>query len=286
MSTIAFITTCKSRLAHVQRTLPLLVGEAPDEVIFVDYGCPQGSGDWVQAHFPGVKVVRLDDDPGFNISRARNAGAAASTSDWFCFIDADVLVKPGWVAWLRKHLRPDAHWRASRLPSNRRDPETWGTFLCHRVVFERSGGYDDVFCGWGGEDADLYLRLRCAGVPEQNFPHEFLKPIRHDDALRVLHYELKDKRLNQALGSAYRDVKHKVSMACEPGQMPSRETREWIMKKLVDRLRRLDADPGLELPSFEVKVGSDRVLSPEFNLRARATISFEVVRAPKTDEQA
>ena len=270
---------------HVQRTLPLIVGEAPDEILFVDYGCPDRSGDWAQAHCPGVKVVRLDDDPGFNISRARNAGAAASTSEWLCFIDADVMVKPGWVAWLRKNLRPDAHWRAARLANNRRDPETWGTCLCPRPVFEKLGGYDDVYRGWGGEDADLYRRLLAAGLPERNFPSEFLQAIHHDDALRVLHYELKDKRLHSALAIAYRDAKLMVSMACEPGQLPSRETREWIMEKLTDRITRLSAAPGLQLPPLEVKVGRDKALSAELGLRMRATISFEVVSvAPKADE--
>jgi hypothetical protein len=35
---IAFITTCKGRLKHIQRTLPALVAESPYEIILVDYG--------------------------------------------------------------------------------------------------------------------------------------------------------------------------------------------------------------------------------------------------------
>jgi len=70
MHEFAFVTTCKGRLHHLQQTLPLIAAQAPDEIVVVDYGCPQNSGDWVEAHFPGVKVVRTTDDPGFCLPRA------------------------------------------------------------------------------------------------------------------------------------------------------------------------------------------------------------------------
>lgn len=57
-STIAFITTCKDRLQHLKETLPLLVADKPTEIVVVDYDCPANSGDWVEANYPDVKVVR------------------------------------------------------------------------------------------------------------------------------------------------------------------------------------------------------------------------------------
>jgi glycosyltransferase involved in cell wall biosynthesis len=68
---ISFITTCKNRLSHIQETMPLLYAEAAkEEIIFVDYGCTQGSSDWVKAHYPKVKIVLVNDDPGFCAARA------------------------------------------------------------------------------------------------------------------------------------------------------------------------------------------------------------------------
>ena len=43
-------------------------------MIVVDYGCPDGTEAWVKQNFPEVKVVKVEDDPGFSISRARNLG--------------------------------------------------------------------------------------------------------------------------------------------------------------------------------------------------------------------
>ena len=67
--TIAFVTTCKGRLHHVRETLPLIAQQAPDEIIVVDYGCPDRVGDWVTANVPQARVVRVDDDPGFSLAR-------------------------------------------------------------------------------------------------------------------------------------------------------------------------------------------------------------------------
>jgi glycosyltransferase involved in cell wall biosynthesis len=93
MKSIAFVTTSKGRLNHIKETLPLMAAQNPDEIIVVDYGCPDGTGDWVEANFPVVKVVRIDDDPGFCVSRARNRGAAKSACDLICFIDADIKLR-------------------------------------------------------------------------------------------------------------------------------------------------------------------------------------------------
>ncbi|WP_395687444.1 glycosyltransferase family 2 protein [Caenimonas koreensis] len=281
MTSIAFITTCKSRLMHVQQTLPMMVAQAPDEIIFVDYGCPQQSGAWVQAHCPGVKVVRMDDDPGFCAARARNAGAAASTSDWLCFIDADVRTAPGWLAWLRDHLRTDAYWRAARLPDGTRDRETWGTFLCTRASFEQLGGFDEVFRGWGGEDADLYQRLGASGLHEQNYPLAFVSAISHGDHLRVLHHDNKDMRLQWAIINAYRDIKAYASDPASKAQMLPQETRQSIMDQVTSRVRQLGANPQVPLPAFKVNVSRDKLIGAGLRLRTTASLVFEIALDPK-----
>src|SRR6185369_6037579 len=98
---VGFVTTCKGRLHHIQRTLPLIVAQLPKEVVVVDYGCPQSVGDWVETHFPNVTVVRVGDDPGFCLSRARNIGARQTSAPWICFTDADALITSGWTDWMR-----------------------------------------------------------------------------------------------------------------------------------------------------------------------------------------
>jgi hypothetical protein len=75
MTAVAFITTSKGWLHHIRQTLPLIVAQSPAEIVVVDYACPEQTGDWVEARYGSVKVLRVSDDPGFCVSRARNIGA-------------------------------------------------------------------------------------------------------------------------------------------------------------------------------------------------------------------
>jgi len=147
VNSVAIVTTCKGRLAHLRQSLPLMLEQGADEVIVVDYGCPEGTADWVKKNYPQVKIVRVDDDPGFCLSCARNAGARAVKSDWICFIDADILVQPGFVAWMRNQLEPNSFYRTPMIDGKW---DACGSFIVSRVAFERIGGYDEVFRGWGG----------------------------------------------------------------------------------------------------------------------------------------
>ncbi len=210
MTSIAFVTTCKGRLHHIQQTLPLIVSQAPDEVIVVDYGCPQRVGDWVESHYPQVKVVRVEDDPGFCLPRARNIGAKHATSPWICFIDADVRIAPGWLQWLRTHVHPNFYFRAE--PKNGiRDKETWGTVVCTRQAFEMIGGYDEVFRGWGGDDHDLYVRLRLSGMVEGAFPSLFVDAIPHDDTERIAFHDVKNRRIQAIINELYSEAKLQIA---------------------------------------------------------------------------
>lgn len=56
------------------------------EVIVVDDGSHDGTGDFVEAHFPGVMLVRVANG---GPSRARNHGIEQASGDLIAFLDAD-----------------------------------------------------------------------------------------------------------------------------------------------------------------------------------------------------
>jgi predicted glycosyltransferase involved in capsule biosynthesis len=186
MPFLTFITTCRSRLSHLQQSLPTFVAQADAAWVVVDYDCPERSGDWVEQGFPEVKVVRATDRPRFELSRARNLGAAVAESPWLCFIDADVLLAPDFAAQVRPVLAPGHYYQAKP-----RMIETWGTSICARDDFERVGGYDEVLQGWGKDDDDFYGRLVLAGVSYATFPGELISAISHDDSERVASYDVR-----------------------------------------------------------------------------------------------
>lgn len=204
---VTFVTTCRGRLAHLRRSLPTFVAQPDAEVVVVDYDCPERSGEWVEQGFPQVKVVRASERPRFELSRARNLGAAAATAPWLCFIDADVCIASDFTARLRSILAPGCFYQAKP-----RTIETWGTSISARADFERVGGYDEVLQGWGKDDDDYYARLVLAGVRHSTFPGELLQPISHDDAQRVESYELKDRWLSESINHVYCRAKHDLEL--------------------------------------------------------------------------
>lgn len=205
MTPLSIVTTCKSRLQHLQQTLPLMLAHPDVEVIVVDYGCPQGTASWTKQHHPEVKVVAVHDDPHFNHARARNLGFAAAKNEYVAFVDADVKLMPGWWAWWRA-LRPSARTVYRRAPDEA-DKGTWGSFIAHRSDLSQVEGYDELFKGWGGEDDDLYQRLESVGCLIDFFPAETMASISHDDAERTRHQPMKRRLHSFAVARYYRTAK-------------------------------------------------------------------------------
>jgi len=90
---ISFIVTCKGRLEHLMVSLPRLIGQRNSKVILVDSECPDGAGDWAESQFNEITIVRIQDQGQFHITRARNEGLKNASTEWICFIDADIISK-------------------------------------------------------------------------------------------------------------------------------------------------------------------------------------------------
>ena len=90
-----------------------------------------------------------------------------STLRWFSTAPREVLVapreagRPGLLAPLRDRRRP---WRPEQ-PDFAPPYDGYGFCLgISRGDFERANGFDTRFTGWGGEDVELAIRLRRAGL--------------------------------------------------------------------------------------------------------------------------
>ena len=273
MTAFAFVTTCKGRLHHLQQTLPLIVAEAPDEIVVVDYGCPQGSGDWVEANYPQVKVVRVTDDDGFRLARARNLGAAACSAPWICFIDADIRIGPDFVAWMRANARQRHYYRQAPV-AGQRDLETYGTVLCPRRAFEAIGGYDELFIGWGGEDDDLYDRLLIAGLVMGHYPAEMAQAISHDDSERMAFHALKRKDLQQILNTFYRNAKVQVmNFRGIRTELPLAVRRE-LRQAVESAVLQWDGDGSKPFPAINLNLVNEGWLPPPYRLLVKTSLTL------------
>lgn len=180
---LTIITTCKNRLSHLQQTLPAMLKQSFSKVIVVDYGCEQGTADWVEKNHPAAKVIKVSDDPNFCAARARNIGASHAESDFLLFIDADTILNVDVGQWLASHVQPETYYVSADRAIH---PDLWGFVICDRKSFQAIEGYDEAFNEWGGEDKDLYNRLEVIGQKPGNLPQSLLIPIQHGDEIRQL----------------------------------------------------------------------------------------------------
>jgi glycosyltransferase involved in cell wall biosynthesis len=200
------------------------------ECIVVDYDCPDGTADWVSENHPQVRVVKVEQAPLFHVARARNAGARAATREWLAFLDADVLIEPGFAANLSGALRHGNYFRP--LPLTR---ETSGSFVCHRGDFFALDGYDETLEGYGGEDSELYFRLDHFGRSCAFFDAKLLHSMPHDNQLRSAHFEIADIELSWLINSSYNHIKYDLMRESGQSVLPT-ETRQAIYSEVKTAL--------------------------------------------------
>ncbi len=173
---------------------------APDELVVAWCG-GEDPGAVLDRPLPfDVRVVEVDDHDRIVYSKARNGAAAAARASGLAFIDADCVPSATYVgalaAALDEHdalctgevlyLPPELPDRFDETdlrrlgrphPHRERPPATgvalggrhelvWGLHLALRAsTFSALGGFDEGYTGYAGEDTDLAVTARAAGIP-------------------------------------------------------------------------------------------------------------------------
>ncbi len=204
MITVSVCTLARNRNAMLANVVEGLSRSAtpPRELVVVRAGgedpAPALAG--ARGH-PVVLEELAGDDEVIPYSVARNRAAAQATGDAVVFLDADAIpcrglvaavaralaredaicigdilyLPPGAVAgdWTEEGLRALGRRHPARpLPpppgtvASTRHELVWGTcFAMRRSRFRALGGFHEGFRGYAGEDTDLAIRARDAGVP-------------------------------------------------------------------------------------------------------------------------
>jgi len=199
--TVSFILPLYNCLAHTRECLATLQATLPaglaHEIIFVDDGSTDGTREWLAALAAPCRALLNERNAGF--AATCNRGAAAAAGEVLFFLNNDLVLLPGWFEPMWRHARrrsgiglvgnvqlnaatgaidhagirfnhqakPEhdrtrplaARWRGWRsVPAL-----TGACFAVRREVWHRLGGFDEGVVN-GGEDIDLCLRARAAGL--------------------------------------------------------------------------------------------------------------------------
>jgi GT2 family glycosyltransferase len=167
------------------------------EIVAVDNASTDGSGDWIAAHFPNVRLIRNGENNGFG--GACNQGLAAARGEVLVLLNQDTVVRRSWLAELLKALAEngdvgiagsktlypdgtiqhaggvvDRRGATSHLGYQQQDKGqfehavdvdyvTGASLALRRSLYEQIGGFDPGFFPAYLEDVDLCYRARAAG---------------------------------------------------------------------------------------------------------------------------
>ena len=273
MASITFVTTCKGRLEHLRQSLPLMAGQPDAACVVVDYDCPDRCGEWVAASHPAVKVVRVENSPLFNPSHARNLGAAAADSPWIAFVDADILLAQQFTDTVLPTLAEKRYYRPDPLSA-----DTWGTCIVSAPEFSAIAGYDDEMRPWGGEDDDLYWRLRTLlGCQPGSFDAALVQPLPHSDAARMRYSDATERWDSQRANSLYLHIKYDLMRLTGQRVLP-RELRSRIYAE-VRRTVLADARNKATATRIEISIPTTPEV-PLWGWELKRTWIFELAKIP------
>lgn len=162
------ITTCKGRLDQLKKMVRSLKESTMPmwNLIIVDYGCPDGTAEWVkwkQDEDRRIFCVKAPDGLPWNLSAARNLGIAAipdspqHIEQIVIFADADTIFKPQCL----EHINYQMNLQRDTFITG--EPNCSGNCVVWTNQLREVIGYDGNFVGWGAEDVDFYIRMTKSG---------------------------------------------------------------------------------------------------------------------------
>lgn len=195
---ISFCTTCKDRLHHLKKTLPInLKHDYPNfEIILLNYNSQDELDVWIRENcmefIESGKLVYYKESTAkyFRMSHAKNVSSTVADGIIICNVDADNYITEGfghaimnikeWTMMVVKHDDP----------LNRRwDFE--GRIAIRKKDFIHLGGYDErMKYGWGYEDQDFFKRAKKLHFGFDYFDQKYVKAIKHGNEERYKNCEI------------------------------------------------------------------------------------------------
>lgn len=201
---IAFVTTCRGRLAHLRETLIKNVRDNLDYpnciFVVVSYGDTSELDDYIRQLNPlilsgNLAYYQFPEAERFEMAKAKNVAHRCGLlegADILVNLDADNFTTPGFAQYIAEQFdRPKEEriflW--SRMIQGQFRRGISGRIAMTANAFLEIGGYDEKYCDWGPDDKNANLRLQRLGYTPVEIEARFLDALSHNDKLRFKEYK-------------------------------------------------------------------------------------------------
>jgi len=228
MVTCSLIVTVKDRLNHFFQTFPSTISQygTDYELIYVNFHsndnfeeCLRGESEFRKSMFSpylkSIKQVKLLEDLKFSPRKSKNMSVPYTNtgSQLLAFSDVDVFISSNYLHYWSNLVVPEQTFCATRVQETRASSArrlkkeiNYGNFVVSKQDYVEVRGLDETVKRYGGDDDDIYHRLKLKGLREIN-PHTAVEArnysILHGDDLRLNGLEVAE-RVDSS--SAFKDI--------------------------------------------------------------------------------
>lgn len=202
---IAFVTTCKGRVQHIARTLPINLEDNADydNAVFIvlDYNSPDDLLEYLRTNHENLiesgrlQVFSYGGEHPFRMAHAKNMvhrlGILAG-ADVLVNMDADNFTGPGFASYIAEQFQRDDIFLWAKMVKDGQDRTARGVsgrIAVTSRAFINAGGYDERFNDWSPDDKDFNTRLRRLGYEGVEIDRRFVHAILHNDKMRFREYK-------------------------------------------------------------------------------------------------
>ncbi len=227
MIKVSVICAVKNRFASLSVAVQSwLLRKEIDEIIIVDWSSDKEIKSLLELD-NRIKIIRVDDQKYFHLAGAYNLASDFVKNDLILKLDADYLLTPCINFFNNYNISPDEF--LVGFSSSSQDNIFYvglsGLLFIHAKNFKAVCGYNEYMYNWGGDDGDLYKRLKAFGLTQRiiNFTDNCVIHMPHPSSLSVQNYEINNRQISNDINKAitkenkYRERVLKREMVEEAG---------------------------------------------------------------------
>ena len=218
MTKCSLVITVKNRLNQFLQTFPSAISQygVDYELIYVNFHSNDKFEDHLRSevafrepmfspNLKCIKQVKLLEDLKFSPRKSKNMSVLYTNpnSKVLAFSDADVFISSNYLHYWSKKVILNKSFVATRvqdtmasIPRRIKKEVNYGNFLVSKKDFIDVRGLDESIKHYGGDDDDIYHRLKLKGLREIN-PYDAVEArnysILHGDDLRLDNFEVPER---------------------------------------------------------------------------------------------